>query len=100
VVLGELGNFPLWENDLGHCVGGFGWFWVVLGELGNFSLWGVDLGHCVGGFRGVRQFSLVGSRLGTLCMWFWVVLGELGNFSILRVDLGHFVGGFGWFWGS
>jgi hypothetical protein len=27
VVLGELGNFPLWEVDLGHCVGGFGWFW-------------------------------------------------------------------------
>ena len=26
------------------------WFWVVLGELGNFPLWGVDLGHCVGGF--------------------------------------------------
>jgi hypothetical protein len=28
VVLGVLGNFPLWGVDLGHCVGGFGWFWV------------------------------------------------------------------------
>jgi hypothetical protein len=27
VVLGELGNFSLWEVDLGHCVGGFKWFW-------------------------------------------------------------------------
>jgi hypothetical protein len=36
VVMGELGNFPLWGVDLGHCVGSFGWFWVVLWELGNF----------------------------------------------------------------
>jgi hypothetical protein len=50
VFLGKLGNFHLWGVDLGHCVGGFGWFWVVLGELGNFLLWGVDLGYCVGGF--------------------------------------------------
>jgi hypothetical protein len=27
VVLGELGSFPLWGNDLGHCIGGFGSFW-------------------------------------------------------------------------
>jgi hypothetical protein len=27
VVLEELGNFPLWGVSLGHCVGGFGWFW-------------------------------------------------------------------------
>jgi hypothetical protein len=27
VVLGELGNFPLWGGDLGHSVGSFGWFW-------------------------------------------------------------------------
>jgi hypothetical protein len=27
VVLGDLGNFPLWGVDLGHCVGGFRWFW-------------------------------------------------------------------------
>jgi hypothetical protein len=47
VVLAELGNFPLWEVDLGHCVGVF---LVVLGESGNFPSWGVDLGHCVGGF--------------------------------------------------
>jgi hypothetical protein len=25
--LGELGNFPLWGVDLGHCIGGFRWFW-------------------------------------------------------------------------
>jgi hypothetical protein len=24
---------------------------VVFGELGNFPLWGVDMGHCVDGFR-------------------------------------------------
>jgi hypothetical protein len=41
VVLGELGIFPLWVVDLGHCVGGFGWFWgskaiVLHGEL----IWG------------------------------------------------------------
>jgi hypothetical protein len=37
---------------------------VVSGELGNFPLWGVDSGHCVGGFGGfggVRQFSFMGS---------------------------------------
>jgi hypothetical protein len=28
--LGGVGNFFLWGVDLGHCVGGFGWFWVVL----------------------------------------------------------------------
>jgi hypothetical protein len=44
VVLGELGNFPLWGVDLKHCVGGFGWFWVVLG-----------------GFGGLKQFSFMGS---------------------------------------
>jgi hypothetical protein len=27
VVLGELGNFPLWGVDLGTSIGGFGWFW-------------------------------------------------------------------------
>jgi hypothetical protein len=27
VVLGKLGNFPLWGVDFGHCVGGFKWFW-------------------------------------------------------------------------
>jgi hypothetical protein len=26
VVFGELDNFPLWGVDLGHCVGGYGWF--------------------------------------------------------------------------
>jgi hypothetical protein len=50
VVLGELGNFPLWRVDLGHSLGGFEWFWVVLGELSKFPSWGVDLRHCVGGF--------------------------------------------------
>jgi hypothetical protein len=25
VVFGELGNFPLWVVDLGHCVDGFRW---------------------------------------------------------------------------
>jgi hypothetical protein len=44
VVLWELGNFPSWGNDLGHCVGGF---WGVM----QFSFMGVDLVHCVGGFR-------------------------------------------------
>jgi hypothetical protein len=34
---------------------------VVLGELGNFPLWEVDLGHSVGGFGGVRHFSFMGS---------------------------------------
>jgi hypothetical protein len=29
VVLGELGNFPLWGVDFGHCVGGFGWFYGI-----------------------------------------------------------------------
>jgi hypothetical protein len=37
---------------------------VVFGELGNFPSWGVDLGHCVGGFLGVRQFSFMGVDLG------------------------------------
>jgi hypothetical protein len=44
VVLGELGNFPSWGVDLGHCVGGF---WGVM----QFSFMGIDLVHCVGGFR-------------------------------------------------
>jgi hypothetical protein len=46
VVLGELGNFPLWRVDLGH-------FEVVLGGYGGvrqFSFMRVDLGHCVGSF--------------------------------------------------
>jgi hypothetical protein len=47
LVLGELGNFPLWGIDFGHCVGGFGFFW---GSKAIFPLWEVDLGHCVGGF--------------------------------------------------
>jgi hypothetical protein len=47
VVFGELGNFPLWGVDLGHCVDSFRWF---LGR-GNFPLWGHVLGHCVDGFR-------------------------------------------------
>jgi hypothetical protein len=33
---------------------------VVLGELGNFPLWAVVLGHCVGGFGEVKQFSFMG----------------------------------------
>jgi hypothetical protein len=37
---------------------------VGFAELGNFSLWGVDLGHCVGGFGwfgGVWQFFFMES---------------------------------------
>jgi hypothetical protein len=73
---------------------------VVLGELGNFPLWGVDFGHCVSGFGRVRQPSFMGSRLGALCRWFLVVLGELANFPLSGVDFGHSVGGFGWILGS
>jgi hypothetical protein len=50
VVLRELGNFPLWGVDLGHCVGGFGWFWgskaiILYGEL----IWGT-VSVVLGGF--------------------------------------------------
>jgi hypothetical protein len=55
VVFGALGNFPLQEVDLGHCVDGFRWFWgreaiffcsgliwgtvwMVFGALGDFPL--------------------------------------------------------------
>jgi hypothetical protein len=47
VVLGELDNFPLSVVDMGHYVGGFGWFW---GNQAIFALSGVDLKHCVSGF--------------------------------------------------
>jgi hypothetical protein len=43
VVLGALGNFPLQEVHLGHCVDGFG-------GLQQFSFVRVDLGHCADGF--------------------------------------------------
>jgi hypothetical protein len=47
VVFGELGNFLSLKVDFRVlCT----WFWVVLGKSGNFPIWGVDLGHCVGGF--------------------------------------------------
>jgi hypothetical protein len=59
---------------------------VILGELGNIPLWEFDLGPCVGGLGLVRQFSFMGSLFGELCRWFWVVLGELGNFPTWRVD--------------
>jgi hypothetical protein len=65
VILGELGNFPLRGVDLGHFVGGFGWFWRV------------------------RLFSFMRSSFGALCRWFLVVLGELGNFPLWGDDLGH-----------
>ena len=58
MVLGELGNLPLWGVNLGHFVGGFGGIW---GSKAIF-LWVVDLGQCVGGFGwfgglgGVRHF--------------------------------------------
>jgi hypothetical protein len=32
VVLGALGNFPLYRVDLGHCVDGFRWF------LGRYAI--------------------------------------------------------------
>ena len=47
MVLGGFGGvrqFSLMVVDFGHCVGGFGWFWVVLGESGNFPLWGLIRG--------------------------------------------------------
>jgi hypothetical protein len=36
---------------------------VVLGKLGNNPLWGVDLGPCVGGFGGGRQFFFYGEMI-------------------------------------
>jgi hypothetical protein len=62
VVFGELGNFPLWGLIWGTAVvlGGFG-------GIRQFSFMAVDLGHCVGGFSwfwGVRQFSFMGVDLG------------------------------------
>jgi hypothetical protein len=60
VVLGALGNFPLQEVDLGHCVDGFRWFW---GREAIFLcrglIWGT-LWLVLGGFGGIRQFSFVG----------------------------------------
>jgi hypothetical protein len=55
---------------------------VVLGELGNIPLWEVDLWPCVGGFGGGRQFSFMGKLFGALCRWFRVVLGELGTIPL------------------
>jgi hypothetical protein len=72
---GKLGNFPLQEVDLGHCVYGFRWFWGLEAIfLCRGLIWGT-VWMVLGGFRGVRQFSFVG------------------------VDLGHFVDGFRWFLG-
>jgi hypothetical protein len=48
VVFREIGNFPSWGVDFGHCVGGF------CGSKVIFPLWGIDLGHCVGGFGWFR----------------------------------------------
>jgi hypothetical protein len=64
VVLGGLGGvrqFSFMGSGFGALCR---WFSVVLGELGNFPLWGVDLGPLYvfsGGFGGVRRFSFMKS---------------------------------------